>query len=151
MAERTLVIVKPDGVQRALVGPILGRLEGRGLKLVALKLMAVPQSLAEKHYEVHKDKPFYGELVAYITSGPVIVAVLEGRNAVAAVRAMLGGTDSAAAAAGTMRGDWALDVLRNLVHASDSPETGRTEVDLWFSPADIVEWQRDSERWISEL
>jgi len=148
--ERTLVIVKPDGVQRGLVGAILGRLESRGLKLVALRFLAVPASLAEEHYGVHRGKPFYEGLISYITSAPVVAAVFEGLDAVAVVRSTVGATNPAAAAPGTIRGDWAVEIGRNLVHASDSPETGKTEIALWFKPADLTGWQRDTDRWISE-
>ena len=148
--ERTLVIVKPDGVQRGLVGPILARLESRGLKLVGLRFMAVPTSLAEEHYAIHRGKPFYQGLISYITSAPVVVAAFEGLDAVAVVRSTVGATNPAAAAPGTIRGDWAIEIGRNLIHASDSPETGRSEIALWFDASDLVDWRRDSERWISE-
>ncbi|HZT07441.1 MAG TPA: nucleoside-diphosphate kinase [Chloroflexota bacterium] len=150
MAERTLVLVKPDGVQRALVGPILGRLEARGLKLVGLKLLAVPTELARKHYAIHEGKPFYAGLISYITSGPVVAAVFEGTNAVAAVRATVGATNPVDATPGTVRGDFALEIGRNLIHASDSPENGQTEVALWFGNAEIHPWGRDTDRWIFE-
>jgi nucleoside-diphosphate kinase len=150
LSERTLVIVKPDGVQRGLVGGILGRLEVRGLKLVGLKFMAVPRSLAEQHYAVHEGKPFYAGLIEYITSSPVAVAVFEGKDAVSVVRGSVGATNPASAAAGTIRGDWAVEIGRNLVHASDSPENGTQEVGLWFKPAELVSWERATDRWISE-
>ena len=149
-SERTLVIVKPDGVQRGLVGPILARLEGRGLKLVALRFMSVPRSLAEEHYAVHRGKPFYEGLITYITSAPVVAAVYEGLDAAAVVRSTVGATNPAAAAPGTIRGDWALEIGRNLIHASDSPETGQTEIALWFRPEDLVDWTRETDPWISE-
>ena len=149
-AERTLVIVKPDGVQRGLTGPILARLEARGLKLVGLKLTAVDRSLAEEHYAIHRGKPFYDGLIEYITSAPVVAAVFEGKDAVAAVRATVGATNPASAAPGSIRGDWALEIGRNLVHASDAADTGQTEVALWFSPNELVRWARDTDRWISE-
>ena len=150
MVERTLVIVKPDGVQRGLIGGILGRLENRGLKLVALKFMAVSEALARRHYAIHEGKPFYAGLIEYITSGPILVGVFEGANAVAVVRATVGETSPAKAAAGTIRGDWALEIGRNLVHASDTPENGRAEIDLWFDASELVSWRRDTDRWISE-
>ena len=150
MSERTLVIVKPDGVQRGLVGGILGRLEARGLKLIGLKFMAVPTDLAERHYAIHQGKPFYAGLIEYITSSPVAVAVFEGKDAVTAVRAAVGATNPAAAAPGSIRGDWAIEIGRNLVHASDSPDTGNAEVELWFDSDELVTWQRTTERWISE-
>jgi nucleoside-diphosphate kinase len=148
--EQTLVIVKPDGVQRGLIGSILARLEGRGLKIVGLRFMSVPTTLAEQHYAVHKGKPFYEGLIEYITSAPVAAAVFEGLDAVAVVRSTVGATNPALAAPGTIRGDWALEIGRNLVHASDSPENGRAEVALWFRPEELTSWRRDTDRWISE-
>lgn len=149
--ERTLVIVKPDGVQRGLIGPIIGRLEGRGLKLVGLKLMAVPRGLAEEHYAEHKGKGFYEGLLSYITSSPVVVAVFEGNEAIAIVRTTVGTTRPAEAAPGTIRGDFALEVGRNLIHASDGPAAARREVELWFTDAELVSWERATDRWIHEL
>jgi nucleoside-diphosphate kinase len=148
--ERTLVIVKPDGVQRGLIGEILGRLEARGLKLVGMKLMAVPTELAERHYAEHKGKGFYEGLIRYITSAPVVVAVFEGSNAISAVRASVGATRPVEAAPGSIRGDMALEVGRNLVHASDGPETAQREVALWFTEAELVGWERATDRWIFE-
>jgi nucleoside-diphosphate kinase len=150
VGERTLVIIKPDGVQRGLTGPILTRLEARGLKLVGLKLTAVDRSLAEEHYAIHRGKPFYDGLIQYITSSPVVVAVFEGKDAVAVVRATVGATNPAAAAPGTIRGDWALEIGRNLIHASDGADTSQAEVALWFSPNELVAWARDTDGWISE-
>ena len=147
--ERTLIILKPDAVQRGLVGPILSRLEGRGLQLAALKFMVVPRSLAEEHYGVHREKPFYGELVDFITSAPVVVGVVEGPSAISVVRSMMGATNPAASPPGTLRGDWALDVLHNLIHGSDAPETAATEIALWFKPEDLVSWKSDSQRWVA--
>jgi nucleoside-diphosphate kinase len=148
--ERTLVIVKPDGVQRQLVGPILTRLEQRGLKIVALKLMQVSQELARRHYAVHQGKPFFEPLIQYITSGPVVVMVLEGSNAIDATRATMGATNPVKAGPGTIRADYALEMGRNLVHGSDGPETAAAEIALWFHPDEIVEYRRDIERWILE-
>ena len=148
--ERTLVIVKPDGVQRGLIGEILGRLERRGLKLAALKLMAVPRDLAERHYAVHQGKPFYNGLIQYITSAPVVVAVFEGNDAVAVVRSSVGATNPVQAAPGTIRGDFALEIGRNLIHASDAPETAQQEVTLWFTEAELTTWDRANDRWIFE-
>lgn len=148
--QRTLVLIKPDGVQRGLVGPILGRLEARGLKLVGLKLVAVSTDLAERHYAIHQGKSFYDKLIAYITSAPVVAAVFEGREAVAVVRATVGATNAAQAAPGTIRGDYALEIGRNLIHASDSPETGEAEVALWFGQDELISWSRDTDRWIFE-
>jgi nucleoside-diphosphate kinase len=148
--ERTLVIVKPDAMQRGLMAPILGRLEARGLKLVGLKLVAVDDALARKHYAVHEGKPFFAGLISYITSAPVAVAVYEGKDAVAAVRATVGATNPVNAAPGTIRGDWALEIGRNLIHASDAPVTAATEVALWFRPAELVSYERSADRWIFE-
>jgi len=148
--ERTLVIVKPDGVQRGLVGSILSRLESRGLKLIALRFLSVPTALAEQHYAVHQGKPFYPGLIGYITSAPVVAAVFQGLDAVSVVRSTVGATNPAAAAPGTIRGDWAVEIGRNLVHASDSPDTGQAEIALWFKPEELTEWQRETDRWISE-
>lgn len=148
--ERTLVIVKPDGVQRGLVGSILARLEARGLKVIGLRFLTVSTSLAEEHYAVHRGKPFYEGLISYITSAPVAAAVFEGLDAVAVVRSTVGVTNPAAAAPGTIRGDWAIEIGRNLVHASDSPETGQGEIALWFKPEELTDWRRDTDRWISE-
>ena len=148
--ERTLVIVKPDGVQRGLIGPILGRVEARGLKLVGLKMMAVPRSLAEEHYAEHKGKGFYEGLLGYITSAPVVVAVFEGNDAIKIVRATVGSTRPAEAVPGTIRGDFALEVGRNLIHASDGPETAVREVGLWFTDAELSSWERATDRWIHE-
>ncbi len=148
--ERTLVLIKPDGVQRGLIGPILARLEARGLKLVGLKLVAVSQGLAERHYAIHQGKPFYEGLISYITSSPVVAAVFEGSHAVAVVRSSVGATNAAQAAPGTIRGDFALEIGRNLIHASDAPETAEAEVALWFAPSDLVSWQRANDRWIFE-
>ncbi|HEY57267.1 MAG TPA: nucleoside-diphosphate kinase [Anaerolineae bacterium] len=149
--ERTLVLVKPDGVQRGLVGEIIARLERRGLKLVAAKFMQVSRELAEQHYAVHKGKPFYEGLIAYITSAPVMAMVWEGPNAVAVVRQTMGATRPTEAAPGTIRHDFGLEIGRNLTHASDSPENGEKEVALWFKPEEIVSWSRDLDKWIFEM
>lgn len=148
--ERTLVIVKPDGVQRGLVGPILSRLEARGLKLVGLKLMDVPEALARKHYAEHDGKPFFAGLIRYICSSPVVVAVFEGTSAISVVRLTVGATSPAQAAPGTIRGDWALEVGRNLVHASDGPDSASNELALWFEPAELTTWDRNTDSWIFE-
>jgi nucleoside-diphosphate kinase len=148
--QQTLVIIKPDGVQRALVGKILARFEERGLKIVALKLLQVDRVLAEKHYAVHKGKFFYQGLVDYITSSPVVAMVLEGHEAISVVRTMVGATRPWEAAAGTIRGDYALMGLRNLIHASDSPETAASEIALWFSPGEIRPYAREMDRWVNE-
>jgi len=143
-------LIKPDGVQRGLVGPILGRFEARGLKIVGLKLMQVPRGLAERHYAEHLGKPFYDGLLNYITSAPVVAFVLEGSNAVVAVRKTIGVTKSFEAEPGSIRGDFALEVGRNLVHASDGLETAQREVALWFTDAELMSWGRDTDRWIFE-
>jgi nucleoside-diphosphate kinase len=148
--ERTLVIVKPDGVQRGLVGPILSRLEARGLKIVGLKLVQVSQELAARHYAEHEGKPFYPGLLKYITSAPVIVACVEGTSAVQMVRNTVGATNPLNAAPGTIRGDYALDIGRNLIHASDAPATAERELALWFSAAELVAYDRDTDKWIFE-
>ncbi len=148
--QRTLVIVKPDGVQRMLTGKILTRFEERGFKVIAIKLVQVDRELAEKHYEVHKGKFFYEGLVSYIISSPVVVMVLEGHEAIGAVRKMVGATRPWEAEAGTIRGDYALMGLRNLIHASDAPETAEKEIALWFKPEEIHPYPREIDRWVNE-
>jgi nucleoside-diphosphate kinase len=146
--ERTLVLIKPDGVQRLLTGRILARYEDRGLKIVGLKLIPVSRDLAERHYAVHREKPFFAGLVDFITSGPLVAAVLEGPNAIAVVRAMNGATRPHEAAPGSIRGDFALETAQNLVHASDGAETADTEIALWFRPDELLEYDRDVDRWV---
>jgi nucleoside-diphosphate kinase len=148
--ERTLVLVKPDGVERGLIGEVISRLERRGLRLVAAKFMQVRKQLAETHYAIHQGKPFYEGLIGYITSAPVMAMVWEGPNAVAAVRQTMGSTRPTEAAPGTLRHDFALEVGRNLTHASDEPANGEKEVALWFRPDELVNWTRDVDRWIFE-
>ena len=148
MNERTLVLIKPDGVQRLLAGRILARYEERGLKLAGLKLIHVDRDLAERHYAVHREKPFFGSLVDFITSAPLVAAVLEGPNAIAIVRAMNGATRPNEAAPGTIRGDFALETAQNLVHASDSAENAADEIALWFAPAELFEYDREVDRWV---
>lgn len=148
--ERTLVLVKPDGMQRALAGEIVGRLERRGLRIVGLKLMQITRELAEKHYAEHIGKPFFPGLVDYITSGPVVAAVFEGTSAIQAVRGLVGATNPAEAAPGSIRADYGLEKGRNLVHASDSPESGIRESELFFSAGELLAWSRDTDRWIFE-
>jgi nucleoside-diphosphate kinase len=147
MTERTLVLIKPDAVQRLLVGRLISRFEERGLKIVGLKLVAVDRPLAERHYAVHREKPFFGGLVDFITSSPLIALALEGPNAIGVVRAMVGATRPHEAAPGTIRGDFALETAQNLVHASDGVETAAAELALWFSPAELVEYEREIDRW----
>jgi nucleoside-diphosphate kinase len=148
--ERTLIIVKPDGVQRALTGELLGRFEKRGLKLVGLKMIQIDRPLAERHYAVHREKPFFGELISYITISPVVVAILEGPRAIEIVRAMIGKTRPHEAASGTIRGDFAVEGLRNLVHASDAPDTAKSEIDLYFKAGEVLDYQRELDHWIRE-
>ena len=148
MSERTLVLIKPDGVQRLLAGRILARYEDRGLKLVALKLMQTSADLAERHYAVHREKPFFRGLVDFITSAPLVAAVLEGPNAIAVVRAMNGATRPHEAAPGSIRGDFALETAQNLVHASDSPENAAAEIELWFGAGELLAYERDVDRWV---
>jgi nucleoside-diphosphate kinase len=148
--ERTLVLVKPDAVQRGLIGEVTARLERRGLRLVGAKFMQVSRELAEQHYAIHKGKPFYEGLVNYIISAPVMAMVWEGPNAVAAVRQTMGATRPTEAAPGTIRHDFALTIGRNLTHASDTPENGQKEVSLWFKPEELVDWQRPLDAWIFE-
>jgi len=148
--ERTLVLVKPDGVQRGLAGEVLGRLEGRGLKLVALKLMKMTDAIADQHYEAHVDKPFFPGLKAFMTSSPIVAAVFEGPDAVRAARAAMGATDPLDAVAGTIRGDLGLNIGRNVVHSSDSPQAAERETKIFFSPEELLTWERDAERWIVE-
>jgi nucleoside-diphosphate kinase len=148
--EQTLVLVKPDGVQRGLIGEVISRLERRGLRLVAAKFMSVNQELAERHYAIHKGKPFYEPLIRYITSAPVMAMVWEGPNAIAAVRQTMGATRPTEAAPGSLRHDFALEVGRNLTHASDSPENGVAEIALWFKPEELVAWKRATDPWIFE-
>ena len=146
--ERTLVLAKPDAVQRGLIGEVVARLERRGLKLTGTKFLRVSRELAEQHYAVHQGKPFYESLVNYIISAPVLAMVWEGPNAVAAVRQTMGSTRPTEAAPGTLRHDFALTVGRNLTHASDTPENGENEVSLWFKPEELVDWDRPIDNWI---
>lgn len=149
-AEQTLIILKPDAIQRGLVGPILTRFEQRGLKLVGLKLLQVSDALARRHYAVHADKPFFAGLIEYITSGPVLVVAAEGPNAIAVVRATVGATRPHEAAPGSIRADFGLTVGRNLIHASDGPETAALELALWFTPQEMVAYTRAVDPWILE-
>ena len=148
--ERTLALVKPDGVQRGLGGIIISRLEARGLRIVAMKMIHISKDMAMKHYGVHQGKPFFDGLVEFITSGPVIAMVLEGRSAVEMARSTMGVTDPLKAQPGTIRGDLAVDIGRNLVHGSDSPETAAQEIALFFSPDEVLSYGRDVDRWITE-
>jgi nucleoside-diphosphate kinase len=148
--ERTLVIVKPDAVQRGLIGPILARLEGRGLRFAALKLIQITPELAASHYAVHKGKPFYEPLIEFITSGPVVVAVVEGKDAINIVRKTMGATNPAQAEPGTIRADLGLEIGRNLIHGSDGPETAAYEIPLYFAKDEILNYERAIDAWIHE-
>jgi nucleoside-diphosphate kinase len=148
--ERTFAMIKPDAVQRGFVGDIMSRFEKKGIKIVALKLVAVDRKLAEKHYGIHKGKPFFEPTVNYITSSPVIAMVLEGVNVIEMVRAMTGATDPQKAAMGTIRGDYGQFIGRNIIHASDGKDTAQFEINLWFSPEEIASYQRIDEEWLTE-
>jgi nucleoside-diphosphate kinase len=148
--ERTLIIIKPDAVQRGLTGHIIHRFERRGLRIVAMKFMQITTELARRHYAVHNGKPFYEPLVDYITSGPVTVMILEGTDAIQIARRTMGATNPSEADPGTIRADFGVEIGRNLVHGSDGPETAEFEISLFFDESEIVTWQRDLERWISE-
>ena len=150
MVERTFALLKPDAIQRGLAGEILGRFERRGLKIVGLKLMHVSRSLAESYYAEHKGKPFYEPLMSYITSGPVVAMVLEGDGAVALVRKMMGKTNSAEAEPGTIRGDYALTIGRNVIHGSDSPESAKREIGFFFKADELHDYKRIDEAWLRE-
>ncbi|NLF02266.1 MAG: nucleoside-diphosphate kinase [Anaerolineales bacterium] len=147
--ERTLVIIKPDAVQRGLVGEVTSRLERRGLKLVGMKLMAIDQELAHRHYGIHEGKPFFESLIRYITSSPVVVMVWQGPGAISLVRRTMGSTNPQEAAPGTIRADYGLDIERNLIHGSDGPETAETEINLYFAPEELVDWERSTDPWIT--
>ena len=148
--ERTLIIVKPEGVQRGLVGDVLARFEARGLKLVGLKLMRITPELAAQHYAEHQGKDFYAGLVAHITSSPVVVGVLEGPNAISVTRAMMGTTRPAESAPGTIRGDYALSVSLNIIHGSDGGDAAQREISLFFTDAELVSYERNVDRWVVE-
>lgn len=146
--QQTLILLKPDAVQRRLVGPITTRFESKGLRLVALKLIQCPRELAEQHYAVHKGKPFYESLLSFLTSGPTVAMVWEGREAVTVCRTLMGVTDGAKALPGTVRGDFAISVQNNLVHGSDSPENAATEIALWFTKEELVSWTTTDSNWV---
>jgi nucleoside-diphosphate kinase len=147
--ERTLVLIKPDAVQRGLVGEIISRFERRGLKIAAMKLVLMDKSLARRHYAVHESKPFFDSLVTFITSGPIVAAVVEGRQAVEAVRRVMGKTDCLEAESGTIRGDLGLDLEHNLVHGSDSVGNAEKEIALFFSGDEILNYDRDIDKWVT--
>lgn len=148
--QRTFVMVKPDGVQRGLIGDIINRFEKKGLKIVAMKMVSVSKELAEKHYGVHKGKPFFDPTVKYITSSPVVALVLEGYNAIDLVRTMMGKTNPADAASGSIRGDFGQFIGRNIVHGSDGTNTAEFEINLWFNPEEISNYKRIDEKWLTE-
>jgi nucleoside-diphosphate kinase len=148
--ERTLILVKPDAMQRGLAGEILARLERRGLRIVGLKLMQVDRALAERHYGEHAGKPFYEGLVGYITACPIVAAVVEGTDAVEAVRSTMGKTNPRDAAPGTIRGDFGLEIGRNLIHGSDSPASAEREVALFFDAKELQSYHRDVDKWVFE-
>jgi nucleoside-diphosphate kinase len=148
--QQTLIIVKPDAVQRGIATSVLSRFEQKGLRFVALKLMRIDRALADQHYAVHQGKPFYEGLVSFITSGPVMVAVLAGPNAIEAARTIMGATNPVTAAPGSIRGTYALEIGQNLVHGSDSPATARYEIDLYFTPGELLEYRRAIDSWVSE-
>jgi len=148
--ERTLILIKPDAVQRGLIGPIINRLERRGLRLAAMRLLAITPGLAARHYAIHKGKPFYDGLIEFITSGPVVAAVVEGGDAINIVRNTMGATNPAEAEPGTIRGDFGLEIGRNLVHGSDGPETAAYEIPLFFAEDEIVSYWRAVDDWICE-
>jgi nucleoside-diphosphate kinase len=148
--ERTFLAVKPDGVQRGLVGEIIRRYESKGFTLVGLKLMQVSRELAEQHYDVHKGKPFFAGLVEFITSGPVVAMVWEGEGVVASARKIIGATNPLTSEPGTIRGDYGVSIGRNLIHGSDAPETAQREIGLWFKPEELVGWQPTLTPWLYE-
>lgn len=148
--ERTLIIVKPEGVQRGLIGNVVTRLEQRGLKFVGLKLMQITPELAERHYGVHKGKPFFNGLVKHITSSPVVVGVVEGPKAISVVRTTMGATNASEAIPGTIRGDYAVEIGFNIIHGSDGPETANFEINLFFRPEELVEYTLCTQQWTFE-
>lgn len=148
--ERTFLAIKPDGVQRGLVGEIIGRLEARGFTLVGLKFLSVSRQLAEQHYGVHREKPFFSGLVEFITSGPVVAMVWEGDGVVAAARKMIGATNPLTSEPGTIRGDFGINIGRNIIHGSDAVDTAQSEIALWFKDEELVSWQPSLSSWIYE-
>ena len=148
--ERTFLAIKPDGVQRGLIGEITSRFEAKGFTLVGLKFMAVSRELAEQHYAVHRERPFFPGLVEFITSGPVVAMVWEGEGVVAAARKMIGATNPLTAEPGTIRGDFGVNIGRNLIHGSDAIETANHEISLWFKEAELVNWEPSLSSWIKE-
>lgn len=147
--EKSLVLIKPDALQRGLTGKILSRLERRGLKIIALKMIQVDKTLAQRHYAIHKEKPFFNDLVNFITASPIVAAIFEGKNAIEVVRQTMGKTNSAEASPGTIRGDFGIDIQQNLVHGSDSVENAAKEIEIFFNPGEILSYTRDLDRWIT--
>ena len=148
--EKTLVLIKPDGVQRGLIGPIISKFESKGLKLIGMKFIQMSDDLARTHYSIHREKSFFKPLVAYIISAPVVAMVWEGLEAVSVVRTIMGKTNPSLADPGTIRGEFGMEIGRNLVHGSDSPENAQKEVSLFFGQEELLNWQRDSDLWIRE-
>lgn len=148
--ERTYVMVKPDGVQRGLAGEVISRIERRGLKIIALRMNTITKEMAKKHYAEHAQKPFFNSLIDFITSGPSVSMVVEGKNAIAVMRAINGATNPVNAATGSIRGDFALDTGRNVVHASDSPESAQREIAIHFRESEMIGYSRADETWIYE-
>lgn len=147
---RTLILLKPDAVQRGLMGAVISRIEARGLKIVGMKLLQVDDALAHRHYAAHVGKPFFPGLLKFITSSPILAMAVQGENAVEVMRQMMGATDPAKAAPGTIRADFGLAIGRNVIHGSDSPESAQTELALYFKPNELIDWPRDTEPWITE-
>ncbi len=148
--ERTFIMIKPDGVQRNLVGEVIRRFETKGFKLVGLKLLSVSKDLAEKHYDVHKERPFFGGLVEFICSSPVVAMVWEGEGVIAAARNLIGATNPLTSAPGTIRGDFGVSIGRNLIHGSDAVETAQQEISLWFGSEELVSWESTVNPWLYE-
>lgn len=150
MVERTFVMVKPDGVQRNVVGEVIRRFEAKGFTLVGLKLLKVSKELAEQHYGVHKERPFFNGLVKFIISSPVVAMVWEGEGVVASARVLIGSTNPLTAPPGTIRGDFGVSIGRNLIHGSDAIETAQQEISLWFTPDELVSWEPVTKPWLVE-
>ncbi|MEC4803970.1 MAG: nucleoside-diphosphate kinase [Jaaginema sp. PMC 1079.18] len=148
--EQTFIMIKPDGVQRHLIGDIIKRFEAKGFGLVGLKMVAVSRELAEQHYAVHKDRPFFNGLVEFIISSPVVAMVWEGKDVIASARKLIGGTNPLTAEPGTIRGDYGVDLGRNLIHGSDAPETAKEEIKLWFKEEELVDWEPSRLTWLYE-
>src|ERR1043166_7386510 len=146
--QRTLILLKPDAIQRRLIGGIIQRFEQKGLRVVAMKMLRADKALAEKHYAIPRGKPFYDSLLQFLTSGPTVAMCLEGREAVTVVRGMMGATDGAKSAPGTIRGDYGITVQNNLIHGSDSPENAKTEIELWFKPDELLDYAMTDAAWV---